>query len=156
MLTFTNPSPFSDHEMIIAFLQKTVSAPTELKAVLTPAELERVIMRGRECEKGECSISDVDNLIMELQEQQHNLNERIQDIDNMVKSLDILNDSDDRDDDEVRETVRSIFRVFNMGAEASGNDMPSTGMATGYSGDVGSGPTDAYKSLNPKPWKASP
>jgi hypothetical protein len=40
-----------------------------------------------------------------------------------------------------------------MGAVASGNDYKSTGIATGYSGEVGDGPSDAYKSLNPKPWK---
>ncbi len=74
----------------------------------------------------------------------------------MVKSLEILNDADDRDHDEVRETVRAIFRVFAMGAEASGNDLPSTGIATGWTGEVGGGPTDAYKALNPKPWKPSP
>lgn len=101
-------------------------------------------------------MDDVDGLIAELQEQQHNLNERINEMDNMIKSMEILNGADDRDHDEVRETVRSIFRLFSMGAEASGNDYKSSGMATGYSGEVGSGPTDAYKALNPKPWKKSP
>ena len=124
-----------------------------MNAVLTPQELEAVIARGHACEKGECSIDDVDGLIAELQEQQHNLNERIKESDNMIKSLEILNGADDRDHDEVRDTVRAIFRLFSMGDKASGNDYPSLGMPTGYSGEVGNGPTDAYKALNPKPWK---
>lgn len=37
--------------------------------------------------------------------------------------------------------------------KASGNDYPSLSKPTGWSGEVGDGPTDAYKALNPKPWK---
>jgi hypothetical protein len=73
----------------------------------------------------------------------------------IVKSLEVLNSAKDRDHDEVRDTVRAIFRLFTMGAKASGNDYPSLGLPTGYSGEVGSGPTDAYKALNPKAWKQS-
>jgi hypothetical protein len=113
-------------------------------------------MKGHECEQGECSISDVDMLIGELMEQQHILSERVLEVENMVKSLEILNGSDEREVDEVRETVRAIFRVFAMSDKSSGNDYPALSKPTGYSGEVGSGPTDAYKALNPKPWKASP
>jgi hypothetical protein len=114
-------------------------------------------MKGRECEQGECSVSDVDMLIGELLEHQHILSERVTEVDNMVKSLEVLNDAgSSRQVDEVRETVRAIFRVFQMSAKGSGNDYPSLSKPTGYSGEVGSGPTDAYKALNPKPWKASP
>lgn len=135
---------------------KSFKGTTYLKAVLTPKELDAIIARGHLCEKGECSIDDVDGLIAELQEQQHNLHERINEMNNMIKSLEVLNSAKDRDHDEVRETVRAIFRLFSMGAKASGNDYPSLGLPTGYSGEVGSGPTDAYKALNPKPWKKSP
>jgi len=121
--------------------------------VLTPEELEKIILRGHSCEKGECSIDDVDGLLAELQEQQHNLNARIKDMNSMIKSLEHLNTAGDRDHDEVRDTVKAIFRLFSMGGAASGNDYPSLTKPTGYSGEVGSGPTDAYKSLNPKPWK---
>ncbi len=105
-----------------------------MKAVLTPKELEAVINQAHLCEEGECSVSDVDDLVAELQEQQHNLHERIEQMNNMIKSLEILNDSKNRDTDEVRETVRAVFRLFAMGAKASGNDYKSTGIATGYSG----------------------
>lgn len=121
---------------------------------MTPKEIEAVLTRGHSCEHGECSVDDVDSLIAELQDQQHNLHERINDMNNMIKSLEVLNEKDDRDHDEVLDTVKSIFRLFSMGAKS--HDFKPTGMATGYSGEVGSGPTDAYKSLNPKPWKKSP
>ena len=122
-----------------------------LNAVLTAAELEAVISKGRLCENGECSLEDTDDLISELKDQQHNLHERINEMNNMIKSLEILNNKDDRDTDEVRETVRAVFRLFDMGAKSSSKTQPM-----GYAGEVGSGPTDAYKALNPKPWKASP
>ena len=56
--------------------------------------------------------------------------------------------------DEVRETARALFRVFQLGAKASGNDYPALHHATGWSGDVGSGPTTAYDCLPPKKYKA--
>jgi hypothetical protein len=45
------------------------------------------------------------------------------------------------------------LELVHTGSE---NYYPSLSKPTGYSGEVGSGPTDAYKALNPKPWKASP
>lgn len=137
---------------LIQYVQ-TITAPTQLNAVLTPQEIEAVIKRGKSCEDGECSVDDVDGLIAELQEQQHNLNERINKMNNIIETMEVLNASDERETDEVRDTVKAIFRLFSMGAVASGNDYKSTGIATGYSGEVGDGPSDAYKSLNPKPWK---
>jgi hypothetical protein len=129
---------------------------TSLNAGLTAAELESIISKGHVCEKGECTVSEVDELLGELMEQQHILNERVMEINNMIKSLEILNGSDNREVNEIRETVRAIFRVFQMSAKGSDNDYPSLSRPTGFSGDVGSGPTDAYKALNPKPWKPSP
>jgi len=110
-------------------------------------------MRGHECEKSECSLEDVNSLIAELQDRQQKLYERVQSIDKMIKSLEIMNHSSDRNVDEVRDTLRALFRVFAMSPKASGNDYPSLSRPTGYSGEVGKGPTDAYKALNPKPYK---
>jgi hypothetical protein len=67
-----------------------------------------------------------------------------------------VNSKDDRKVDEVRETVRALYRVFQLGSKASNNDYPSLSRPTGYSGDVNDGPTDAYRALKPKPWKAAP
>lgn len=119
-------------------------------------DLDSIIAKGYECEKGECSVGDVEDLVLELQEKQHTLNENIKQVNKMIHSLEVLNGVDDREVDQVRETVRAIFRVFAMSDKASGNDLPPLTKPTGFSGEVGDGPTDAYKSLNPKPWKASP
>ena len=118
--------------------------------------MDTIISKGHHCEKGECSIDDVSDLIDQLQEQQHLLYERINEMNVMVTSLENLNEDDSRNVDEVRETVRAIFRLFAMSDKASGNDYPALTKPTGFSGEVGDGPTDAYKALNPKPWKASP
>merc|ERR1712232_606407 len=52
--------------------------------------------------------------------------------------------------DEIRETVRALYRVFQLGDEASGNDYPALSRPTGWSGEVGNGPTTAYDCLPPK------
>ena len=63
---------------------------------------------------------------------------------NMVAHLQKINKKDGRTTDEVRDYVRDLLRVFN----------PNTGgWATGFTGDIGDGPTTAYDALEPKPWK---
>ena len=121
--------------------------------MLSMEEIDAILGKGTNCEEGECTIAEIDDLIEELKDQQHQLSERIKNVD---KALEIMNLAEDREVDEVRETVRAIFRVFAMSDKASGNDLHQLTKPTGYSGEVGSGPTDAYKALNPKPWKASP
>jgi hypothetical protein len=74
----------------------------------------------------------------------------------MSSGLVIVNAKDNRKTDEVRETVRAIFRIFQLGSKASGNDYPSLSKPTGYSGEVGKGSTTAYDALAPKKWKGSP
>ena len=124
--------------------------------MLTMEEIDSILEKGHHCEEGECSIAEVDDLIQELKEQQHMLYQRVKNVDKMVKALNIMNQAEDREVDEVRETVRAVFRLFAMSDKASGNNLRPLSKPTGYSGEVGSGPTDAYKSLNPKPWKQSP
>ena len=108
-----------------------------------------------DCYEGECSIDEVDDLIGALQSQQKELSVRLDDIRSMIKSLEIINGKDERAVDEVRETVRAIYRVFQMGDKASGNDYPSLSKPMGYSGDVGKGAKTAYDVLPPKKWKPS-
>ena len=71
------------------------------------------------------------------------------------QSLEKINSQDDREVDQVRETVRAIYRVFQLGDKASGNDYPALSKPTGWSGEVGDGPTTAWDALPPKPWKPS-
>jgi len=122
---------------------------------MSPEELDGLMSDGKDCEEGECSIDDVDDLIGSLLEQQKLLYDRVQELKELVKVLESLNEDESRDVDEVRETVRAITRIFQMGAKASGNDYPALTRPTGYSGEVGDGPTTAYDALEPKKWKES-
>jgi hypothetical protein len=71
----------------------------------------------------------------------------------MIAALETVNTQNDRPVDQVRETVRAIYRIFQLGDKASGNDYPSLSKPSGYSGEVGKGGTQtAYDVLNPKKW----
>ena len=118
--------------------------------LISVSENEAVLKHADDCYKGECSIDEVSELIHVLQEQQKELHTRVNDVKGMIKSLETVNSQDDRKVDEVRETVRAIFRVFQLGDKASGNDYPSLSRATGWSGEVGDGPTTAYDALPPR------
>jgi len=63
---------------------------------------------------------------------------RLEEIMNMVAHLQKLNAADKRKSDDVRAYVRDLLSVFgpNKG-----------GFATGFSGDIGDGPTTAYDAL---------
>jgi hypothetical protein len=65
---------------------------------------------------------------------------------NMIGSLQHINEKEERKTDEVKAFVRDMLRVF-----ASGKPIV---FPAGFAGDVGSGPTDAYKALKPKPWSS--
>lgn len=97
-----------------------------------------------DCAEGECSIDDVSELIFELKEQKKEMTARLEEIMNMVSHLQHLNEKEKRKTDDVRAYVKDLLRVF---------DTSNSGFATGFSGDIGDGPTDAYKALDPKPWK---
>lgn len=122
---------------------------------MTPTENEAILKQATDCSEGECSLDEVEDLIMVLQAQQKELYERVQKVKGMVENLESLNSKGEtRKVDEVRETIRALYRVFQLGDKASGNDYPSLSRATGWSGDVGDGPKTAYDSLPPKKWKA--
>ena len=74
----------------------------------------------------------------------------------MISSLEKVNSQDGREVDEVRETLRAIFRVFQLGDKASGNDYPALSKPTGWTGEIGDGPKTAYDALPPKPFKKTP
>ena len=124
------------------------SAPLKL---MTAEEMEKVLASATECSEGECSVDEVGDLVGILLTQQKDLNDRIKQIGTMIKSLEVLNEKSDNRD-EVRENVRAIMRVFSR-PDSHRASRYAGGMATGYSGEVGDGPTDAYKALNPKKYK---
>merc|ERR1719245_2357336 len=129
-----------------AFTASTVLPPRSMTAQrvaplqvgLSAEELNSILSEGSECVEGECSLDEVSDLILKLESQQSQIKERLSTIDKMIKSLVILNDADDRQVDEVRETVRAIFRIFALGDKMSGNDYPKMqSKPTGWTGDVG-------------------
>jgi hypothetical protein len=81
-------------------------------------------------------------LVAELQKQKNVLQTRLDMIMNMISDLDHVNKKNARETDAVRVLAQDMLRVFNRDAPRSS--------ATGYSGDVGKGPTDAYDYLSPK------
>jgi hypothetical protein len=83
-------------------------------------ETETLMKTANNCAEGECSLEVVSELISVLKEQQKELSARVQKVKMTIRDLEHVNEKDDRKVDEVRETVRAIFRVFQMGAKASG------------------------------------
>ena len=119
-------------------------------------ETDTILNKASDCAEGECTLDEVDELVAILKNQQRELNARVEQINGMIKTLDKVNSSDGRQVDEVRETVRAIFRVFQLGDKASGNDYPALSKPTGWSGEIGDGPKTAYDALPPKPFKKTP
>lgn len=120
---------------------------------MTKDETEKLLTHATDCAEGECSLDEVQDLIDVLKAQQKELSQRVKEIRDMVQSLEVVNSKDGRQVDEVRDTVRAIYRIFQLGDKASGNDYPKLQRPTGYTGDVGKGPTTAYDALPPKKWK---
>ena len=124
---------------------------------MSNGETDVVLETATNCVEGECSLDEIEGLVSLLKDQQKEAALRLEDIQDMIKSLESVNGADDRSVDEIRETVRAIFRVFQLGDKASGNDYPSLSKPMGWSGEVGKGPMTAYDALPPKPYpKSSP
>jgi hypothetical protein len=123
-------------------------------SLMTASETETLLKTANQCADGECSLDDVDELISVLQQQQKELFERVQEVQSMIVQLEKINTNNNRKVDEIRETVRAIFRIFQMGDKSSGNNYPSLSKPTGWSGDIGDGPKSAYDALPPKKWTA--
>ena len=115
-------------------LQITKST-TARNVLLSQEETDAIIAKADACAESECSVDDVDNLIKDLKEQEKILNNRLVDVMNMVAHLQKVN-THGRDRDEVRAFVQDLLRVF---AHEDTKVLP-----TGFSGDVGKGPTTAY------------
>mmetsp|Transcript_16014 Transcript_16014/g.29042 ORF Transcript_16014/g.29042 Transcript_16014/m.29042 type:complete len:160 (-) Transcript_16014:338-817(-) len=138
-----------------AFSRPSLASPRTNSALnlMSVAEVESIMREAESCAEGECALDEVEGLITNLLDQQSLLSKRITEIDVLVKDLETANGSDNRPVDEVRETVRAIFRIFAMGDKASGNDYPSLSKPMGYSGDTSGGGKTAYDVLPPKPMK---
>jgi hypothetical protein len=123
-------------------------------SLMTPSETETLMKTATDCAEGECSLDEVEDLINVLKLQQKELSTRVRDVKTTIESLEKVNTQNDRKVDEVRETVRALFRIFQLGDKSSGNNFPSLSKPMGWSGDVGDGPKSAYDALPPKKWTA--
>jgi hypothetical protein len=101
----------------------------------------------------ECSKEEVDELILSLQTQQRELYNRLDKVKKTLHSLEVASGSPDRKTDELRDTVRAIYRIFQLSDKASGNDYPALSKPTGWSGEINDGPKTAYDVLPPKKYK---
>ncbi|EED92581.1 predicted protein [Thalassiosira pseudonana CCMP1335] len=118
--------------------------------LMSAKEIDYIMSEAEQCAAGECALDEVESLITNLQSQQSLLSKRIGEIDTLVKDLEHINGRDNRPVDEVKETVRAIFRVFSLGAKASGNDYPALSKPMGYSGETRGGGQTAYDVLPPR------
>jgi hypothetical protein len=80
---------------------------------MTEGEIQTILMKANGCVESECAISDVDDLISELKDQQRVLNARLETIMNVVAHLQAANSSgEQRKTDDVRNIVKDMLRVF--------------------------------------------
>lgn len=77
---------------------------------MTVEKVDTLIIKATNCEKGECSLDEVEILTKELQFQQKMVYDRIQQTTMLIDSLEHVNVQDSREVNEVRETVRAISR----------------------------------------------
>jgi hypothetical protein len=117
---------------------------------MSQEETAEVMKHANDCAHGECSLDEVDELVSVLKSHQKELYDHVEEIKKVTKALKTVT-SRGGEVDEVRETVRALFRVFQLGG--SGNDYPSLSKPTGWSGEVGDGPQTAYDALPPKKYK---
>jgi DNA mismatch repair ATPase MutL len=127
-------------------MQAPVASIKPLYVILSDEETERILQSATDCAEGECSIDDVSELIAELKEQEKEMQVRLEKIMNMIAHLQHINAKEERKTDEVRAFVKDLLRTFST-------DKPLY-FPTGFSGDVGDGPTTAYDALPPKKWTA--
>ena len=83
---------------------------------MTASEIDAIMFEAESCAEGECALDEVESLINSLQKQQSLLSKRISEIDGLVKTLEEANGT--APVDEVRETVRAIFRIFALGVSS--------------------------------------
>lgn len=79
---------------------------------MTEEEITAILDKAHGCVENECAVSDVDDLIAELKDQQKVLNQRLETIMNVVAHLQHANAQEARKTDDVRAIVKDMLRVF--------------------------------------------
>jgi hypothetical protein len=123
----------------------SVTSSTARHAILTEDDVNTMMKSVTDCAAGECSVDDVNDLLVDLREQRAAMEERLKMVDGMINKLVTANDMSNREVDDVRQLVRDFLRVFSQ-------DKPLY-PPSGWPGEVGDGPKTAYDVLPPKPYK---
>ena len=89
------------------------TSTTARNVLLTESEVDMIIKSTNDCAESECSVEDVNNLLIDLRDQKEQMEHRLQIVENMMYKLEHMNDANDREVDAVRQTVRDFLRVFN-------------------------------------------
>jgi DNA repair exonuclease SbcCD ATPase subunit len=80
---------------------------------MTEDETSTILQKSEECIASECSLDEVDDLLVTLKETEKELEDRLSKIMNMISHLQHINEKEERKTDEVREFVRDMLRVFS-------------------------------------------
>merc|ERR1719222_92931 len=86
-------------------VQPIRNAPASQLHLMSNGETDVILETAENCVEGECSLDEIDGLIGVLKDQQKEASMRLDDIKDMIKSLETVNEADDRSVDEIRETV---------------------------------------------------
>merc|ERR1712008_419576 len=100
----------SGQSFATAPLQKR--APTQL-AIMSQEETVQILKHANDCADGECSLDEVSELVAVLQSHQEELKTRVEQVKKITETLEKLSDRGGKPD-EIRETVRALFRVFQL------------------------------------------
>ncbi len=92
---------------------RATTTATSLNLIMTEAEISAILSKANGCVESECAVSDVDDLISELKDQQRVLSARLESIMNAVAHLQAANAAGEkRKADDVRSIVKDMLRVF--------------------------------------------
>ena len=91
---------------------------TARQLIMTEEEITAVLDKAHNCVENECAVTDVDDLIAELKDQQKVLNARLETIMNVVAHLQHANEQEKRQTDDVRAIVKDMLRVFTTQVRA--------------------------------------
>jgi ABC-type transporter Mla subunit MlaD len=137
-------------------IYQSTARPTSSLSLMSTKETDQLLEQANKVvQSPDCTQEDVNQLIDMLHTQQNELNTRLQTLSGTLQRLEKISNSEkDRNVDQIRETIRAIYRVFQLGDKASNNDYPALSKPTGWSGEINDGPTTAYDALPPKKFKA--
>lgn len=119
LLSFSPTYSLYTHGIIEKSTMTKTAAPSQQLNLMSSTDIDRILADATACVEGECALDDVSALLSNLLAQQSLLSSRINEIDKLVSSLESSNgvgsSGAERPVDEMRETVRAIFRIFSVG-----------------------------------------